>query len=137
MEKKISEHFAPFLEAKAELNKKIKQFGEQAVKAFFKEYFETHPEVYGVKWTQFVPFYNDGDACVFSLNSVYTFATKEAFEKADGSLYDDEGAEECYGVEPRTSLSEIEEMLESIFGEHAQVAVTRTSIETEEYTDHE
>jgi hypothetical protein len=127
------EHFAPFIEAKAELDKKIKAEGEKAVKSFFKEYFDKHPEVYGVKWMQYTPYFNDGDACVFSLSGVYTFATKEAFENSEESLYDTEGAEECYNEEPQSSLEQIEDILEAIFGDHAMVAVTRTKIETEEY----
>jgi hypothetical protein len=44
-------------------------------------------------------------------------------------LYD----HECYGKEPETSLNQIESILEVIFGDHAQVKVTRDSIEVEEY----
>lgn len=133
-EKKVSEHFAPFLEAKAELDKKIKQFGEQALKAFFKDYFEAHPEIYGVKWEQYTPYFNDGEACIFGLGSVYLYPTKESFDS--GETYDGEGVIDSYNEEPQTSLSEIEDILEVVFGDHTRVSVTRESIETEEY-DHD
>jgi hypothetical protein len=134
--KKISEHFVPFVEAKEALDKKIKAEGETAMKAFFKDYFEAHPEVYGVKWEQFVPYFNDGSACEFSLHGVYTFKTKDAFESED-SMYDNDGAEECYNDEPYDSLEKVEDILETVFGEHARVAVTRDSITTEEFCDHD
>lgn len=131
-----ADHFAPFIAAKEELDKKIKAEGETAIKAFFKEFFEKRPDVYGVKWMQYTPYFNDGSPCVFRLSGVYTFATKEAFENTEDSRYDTEGAEECYDEEPQISLEQIEDILEVIFGDHTTVAVTRTSIETEEY-DHE
>lgn len=129
--------FTPFVQAQAELDKKIKTEGEKAVKQFFADYFNTHPEVYGVKWEQYAPYFNDGSPCVFSLHAVFTFKTKEAFEDEKTSMYNNEGADESYDDEPRTSLEQIEDILESIFGEHAKVAVTRTSIETEECCDHD
>ena len=130
------EHFAPFLKVKEELDKKIQAEGLTAIKAFFTEFFEKRPDVYGVKWMQYTPHFNDGEPCVFRLNSVYAFATKEAFENTEDSPYDTEGAEECYKEEPQTSLEQIEDSLKVIFGDHAIVAVTRTTIEAEEY-EHE
>lgn len=133
-----TEHFAPFIEAKKALDEKIKSEGRKAITAFLKEFFDKRPDVYGIKWTQYTPFYCDGDACVFRLNGVYTFKTQEAFEAAeDGdALYDCEGAEYNYGEEPQKSLSEIEEILQVVFGDHAQVSVTREKIDVEEY-EHE
>ena len=87
----------------------------------------------GLKWTQYTPHFNDGDACVFGLHGVYLFKSKEDFDNAEDSLYDCEGAEECYGQEPETSLSEVEELLQASFGDHAQVSVTREKIDIEEY----
>lgn len=128
----FAQHFAPFVAAKAELDKKIKAEGETAVKAFFKEYFDKHPEVYGVKWEQYTPYFNDGDPCEFRLNGIYTFKTQEAFENEEESMYNIEGAEESYGEEPQTSLKQIEDILEDVFGDHATVAVSREKIVVEE-----
>jgi hypothetical protein len=126
-----ADHFAPFIAAKEELDKKIKAEGLIAVKAFLKEYFEKSPEVYGVKWAQYTPYFNDGEACVFHLGSVAVYPTKEEFE-GDDSLYDFES----YGEEPETSLNQIEDILEAIFGDHVQISATREEITTEEY-EHE
>lgn len=131
-EKDVHAAFAPFIAAKAELDKKIKDEGEKALTAFFKEYFEKSPNVYGVRWLQYVPYFNDGDACVFQLGCIGVYPTQEEFD-AKANIYDFE----TYGEEPESTLSQIEDILKSVFGEHAKVAVTRTSIESEEYIDHD
>lgn len=123
-----ADHFTPFIDAKEELDKKIQAEGMTAVKAFFKEFFEKRPDVYGVKWTQYTPHFNDGDACVFHLGSISVFPTKEDFEGDE-----DDYNFESYGEEPETSLNTIEDILEVIFGDHTRVSVTRDAITTEEY----
>ena len=126
---KISiDHFSPFIEAKAALDKKIKAEGEKAVKSFFKEYFEKRPDVYGVRWTQYTPYFNDGDPCVFSMGAVSVFPTQADFEDDD-----DDYEFESYGEEPETSLSRAEDILKSVFGDHSRISVTRDSMEVEEY----
>ena len=40
-------------------------FKEHASVAF-KEIFDAHPNVAAVRWTQYAPHFNDGEACVFS-----------------------------------------------------------------------
>lgn len=46
-----------------------------AIAAFFKMY----PEVAAVRWTQYTPYFNDGDVCEFSVNSP-EFYSQEDFE---------------------------------------------------------
>lgn len=123
----VKDHFGPFLKAKEDLDKKIRTEGETAVKAYLKEYFDNHPDVYGIKWTQYTPHFNDGDACVFGLHTVSAFPTKKNFDDNDDYEF------ECYGEEPETTLNQIEDILEVVFGDHAEVRATRDSIEVEEY----
>lgn len=55
-----------------------------------------HPEVVAVKWDQYTPYFNDGDACVFGTGESYvklTWTTDEDGEMEDGfvssyELYD-------------------------------------------------
>jgi len=122
-----TDHFAPFLKAKEELDNKIKAEGMTAIKAFFKEYFEKRPDVYGVKWAQYTPYYNDGEPCVFRVGSVGVFPTKKDFENGESWDF------ESYGEEPETSLNQIEDILETIFGDHTEVSVTREELTTEGY----
>jgi hypothetical protein len=124
------EHFAPFIEAKKALDEKIKAEGQKAIKAFLNEFFEKRPEVYGIKWTQYTPYFNDGEPCVFRLGSVALYMTKQEFEDQEQSIWEFE----TYGEEPETSLNGIEDILLAVFGDHAEVSVTRDKIEVEEYS---
>lgn len=124
-------HFDKFHEAKEQLEAVIKSHGEDSIKSFFKEWFEKNPTVHGVMWTQYTPYFNDGEPCEFGLHGVGLFTDKGEFEDSsdpydgkdvwgDGTLYEE--------------LSEIEPILESAFGEDALVKVTRDSIEVTEYS---
>jgi len=42
--------------------------GLTALKEALAEFFDKYPEVETVQWTQYAPYFNDGDACVFSVN---------------------------------------------------------------------
>jgi len=49
------------------------QFQTQAqdlFKELAKEFWDKNPGLTAVKWTQYTPYFNDGDACVFGVNDV-------------------------------------------------------------------
>lgn len=85
--------------------KEMKKEGKAALNDAFKEFFTEFPEVQGIRWTQYAPHFNDGDACVFSLHGMYATFDKtrvaeelgEDFDEADqeplveGSYQDYEG----------------------------------------------
>jgi hypothetical protein len=50
------------------LKEKMKSEGELALKESFKDFFDAHPEARGIKWSQYTPYFNDGDACVFRVH---------------------------------------------------------------------
>lgn len=49
------------------------------------------PEVAKVRWTQYTPYFNDGEACVFGVNSAEVLLTVEANDEVDeeDDEYDD------------------------------------------------
>jgi len=123
-----------FIAQKKQYDDAIRKDGEKAFKAFLKDWFEKHPNVYGVKWTQYTPYFNDGDACVFGLGGVYSYKTKEAFESGDAP-YDCDGAEEVYGRGTfEETLDSIVDILEAAFGDHVEVSATRDEITVDEYS---
>ena len=123
-----------FVKQKREYDEAIRRDGEKAFKEFLKEWFEKNPEVYGVKWRQYTPYFNDGDACVFRLGSVYSYKTKEAFESGV-CPYECDDAEEVYGKGTlEETLNSIEDILEAAFGDHVKVSATRNEITVEEYS---
>ena len=61
-----------------EIQKQIEKLEKQANKERsklitegFKQIFKKHPELKSFSWTQYTPYFNDGDECVFSANTDY------------------------------------------------------------------
>jgi hypothetical protein len=60
--------FEELKEMKAQYDARLKRDGEAAVKEAFKELFDAYPEIRSVVWTQYTPYFNDGDTCEFSVH---------------------------------------------------------------------
>ena len=113
--------------------------------------FENYPEVKIVSWTQYTPYFNDGEECVFRANTDY-------FEVNGFSDYDDEGepglinvidydyrngkvykyhkGEEIYNA-IKNFLNQLDkEDYKTMFGDHAKITVRKDEITVEEY-EHE
>jgi hypothetical protein len=56
-----------------EFEQVLHNFREQSKEALlevFKDFWEGNPEIESLCWTQYAPHFNDGDACVFSVNDI-------------------------------------------------------------------
>ena len=89
-------------------------------------------------WQQYTPYFNDGDACVFSvyadeprINDVDPYET-DNFPKYGTAEYDTFWTPYRLIANFVTSFSE--EDLEFMFGDHVEVTVSRDGIEVEEYS---
>jgi hypothetical protein len=54
-----------------EYNDFLNEFSKKAtekLKEVFKEFWDSNPEIKVVTWTQYAPYFNDGDPCEFSVN---------------------------------------------------------------------
>ena len=69
---------------KAEMQRESKELMKEAFKEFFSKYGEV---VECIFWTQYTPYFNDGEACTFSVNEVFL------------KLKDDEEADDYEGSE--------------------------------------
>ncbi len=49
------------------LKAKMQNEGKAALKEAFSEFFAAHPEAKAIVWTQYAPYFNDGEACVFGV----------------------------------------------------------------------
>lgn len=106
--------------------------------------FNKHPEIVAFGWTQYTPYFNDGDTCEFSVGDLYV--TKDAEVAEEDSLWDWDGVYRTMGgysedeIKTLTSLEKIlssnEELLQVAFGDHVQVIVTPLGVDVEEY-DHD
>jgi hypothetical protein len=134
----------------AELQKQISTFGKEALAEKFKDFFEKHPQVEAVEWTQYTPYFNDGDVCEFRRNEfgyVLTPGTKytdwdnklQVFEKGDEPIegyYVRKGALGVVIENLETSLEGIDDIFEATFGDGVKVAATKDGFDVESY-DHD
>jgi len=134
-----------------------KDYREKSQKIFkegFSAFFEQVPLIKAVSWTQYTPYFNDGEACVFSVGDV-CFLTEKGLEDfiEDGGGYAEEyaaGDKSCYEevyhvgltVEDFDKIKDFkhflsgipEDVYEHIFGDHVYVIATKDGFEVEEYS---
>lgn len=143
---------------KQEYFDKIKAEAKVAVKESLKDFFSLHSNISSIRWTQYTPYFNDGDPCEFSVHEPYIGfkegADGDAGDYGDGrfSLWDlrkdsysrekgylkvpyEEKLEEDFKELTRL-LRDNEDALQYAFGDHVEVIVTPENIEVNEY-DHD
>jgi hypothetical protein len=145
-----------FADTIAEVEKTINDAKERAKVVLFdamKQVFVDHPEVQVITWTQYTPYFNDGDACEFGVGDVYVSSSPDCNHWGEINEDDDDdvvgtGASFVYshyqlnGLTGWDDVSAIldfmqspvgAEILEFSLGDHAVVKVTPNGISVEEY----
>ena len=103
-----------------------------------KQLFEKFPRLNSFSWTQYTPYFNDGDTCVFrvhtddpDINGIEGYEISKAWGKYTDSNPEliplKEAVEEFLASVPQESFLDL-------FGDHAQVTVTRKGVTTDEYS---
>lgn len=149
--------FAAIRERTAELQKQIKALQSEAaeqIKPLLQQFLVDNPQVEAIRWTQYTPYFNDGDTCTFRVNDpMFKFvgASEDDGDYGDGflSVPSNYGAdynadfraacsrelfEKCRELE--RELGGLEDVLYALFDDHVQVTVTRDGVDVEEY-DHD
>lgn len=121
----------------ASLKQEYQDKCKSAFKDILKDYFE-RTNTQAIVWAQYVPGFNDGDPCEFSLTDVVCIT--DGFDKdniQDVYEYDDD---ESYKLDDSNESKALisflvsnEGMLEDMFGSHVMICVTPDEIITEEY----
>lgn len=140
---------------KSDYVNKMREFGKAIFTEACNELFTNNPKLDSFSWSQYTPYFNDGDACEFRVNRDYLhindfsdFETysyeewlKEDYQwKPNPSEFGFETVEELYNV--AKGINEILEKFEDddllhLFGDHAQVTIYRDgTISTDDY-DHD
>lgn len=147
-----------------ELRAKAKDTANKLMKVGFDMLFEAYPQLQSISWTQYSPYFNDGDECVFSahtddfsVNWIETASEDSEEDEDEDEDYDDYGHESNYTwkhPEGKVLLPESErtlqgeacdkiaELLENfdednlkdMFGNHVKVVITRKGVTTDEYS---
>lgn len=136
------------------LQDKFRPAASEALNIRFKEFFEKHPIVEKVLWTQFTPYFADGDPCVFSVNDFELRFFKNKLGNAVVSqhyIHEDEGRPsygeyydlDSLGPEHHAALKDlsefssqcydIEPLLKDVFGDHCLVVATAQGFKVSEY----
>ena len=134
----------------AEAQKTVTETCRKAFEEGVAPIFEKHPNLEAFGWTQYTPYFNDGDECVFSARTDYlTIAmTGDDFDFHDGEdigLWNIQqavkngrfGEREAAAQDALDLVKQFDDAdYKTIFGDHVSVKVSRSGIEVEEY-EHE
>lgn len=158
----MSNLFTELRDMMATYHKRIEDEGEDALKELFKNFFQVHPGVEAVTWTQYTPYFNDGEPCTFGVNgmSVIFGTVQEDDGGAEGAedVDEDEDEDEEYeddedeegleswdlsrspdpvmkalGEELKKLESVPDDIMESVFGDHVKVKATRAGFDVTDY----
>lgn len=138
---KLIETLKAAAEAREEALKAATEKAREVVTPGLKDFMETHPELVAISWTQYTPYFNDGDTCEFGVNDVYFTNDPEMLNE---HVYDWDyhwGAkDDKYSESTLADLKELgkalcnaDQELLALFGDHVRVIVTKDGIEVEEY----
>lgn len=127
------------------LRNEMKRESKEAFTTMLDKFFQIHPEINTIFWAQWVPGFNDGDPCVFSLGDI-NFSSHN-WKDIDGPHYGEEGEDDegertiNFNYSDKESdlknfvdiIQSLEEYFEDTFGSSAFVRIHRDGIEVEEY----
>ena len=129
------------LQAKmAELNAEIEREGRSGIIAEWMPIFEKHPELLSVRWTQYTPYFNDGEECVFDKHANgYTVKDAEGEEHEIEEYGDEEDPIDMTAI--YASIREFPDIdadiYKAAFGDHAEVRLDRDGTVTVEAYEHD
>jgi hypothetical protein len=157
MKEKIESLLKELREIQAETQKKL----QKSIKELFSEFWANNPDIQTVVWTQYAPYFNDGDACVFAVHD--PVFTNFRLEDSDTTVrevcwgdYEDEEKNHISvqawtvekdiedfklnaNVDSIKSLSSflcsdvVSDVMENTFGSDSLVIATREGFEVQEY----
>lgn len=138
----------------------LKVLGEKLFREGSQDIFDGFPGLTSFSWTQYTPYFNDGDECVFGVNH-YSVALRYGQSEEEAEEEENEGTFDSYSakyadpsVELPSYLSQYkdkrwlfeaggltesliagvdDDTMKALFGDHVRVTVTRQGVETEYY----
>ena len=120
------------------------------MKGIFKKFFDTHPNVKTIHWTQYTPYFNDGEECVFTVGELYFTASKiqdlndheHSYGEGDDLIInryneiDPKLKADMNSLDRMTSSDVVQDVLKAMFGDHVWVLIDREDFEIRDY-DHD
>ena len=125
----------------ARLKDEIYKETDDAFDNIFSEFFAAFPNIKTIHWTQYTPYFADGDECVFGINQI-SFSDKDHTE-LEGTYNTEKGEEEdvtegspeyiAARNEMATTINGMEDYLKSRFEDHSYVNVWAGGSEREDH----
>jgi hypothetical protein len=163
----LQSRFDALIEEQRALKAKFQTEAQAMFKETMKEFFDKNPGITALKWTQYTPYFNDGDPCEFCVNDVY-FTNAPADELENVSVWGEyEGEDEsvwvvpgmkytlsskyhaedaakiraaggvdvdsCQLIDKMIQSSEMEDIMEEMFGDHVVITATRDGFDVNDY----
>lgn len=119
------------IDARTAYREKLQEVGREAVVDALKPLFAANPTIQYVTWTQYTPYFNDGEPCTFYSNHSYAgiFGSRDVL---DESYYEDGDIEDA--VLPQAFRDIPDDIMQACFGDHVQIIVSREGkVEVDEY----
>jgi hypothetical protein len=146
----------------SDIKKQVLDLSSGIFEDFYKYIFEKYPTLESFGWTQYTPYFNDGDTCIFSVNTDYISVNDEYVDEAKWSsevnvinwgnwnrelkVYEGRVEEPNPNYDPvlTAASNEITNFLGNFdndfylskFGDHASITVTKDGVDISDY-DHD
>ena len=158
----LQAEFDKLLEEQRELTKRFQSKAQELFKQTTKLFFEKNPAITAMIWTQYTPYFNDGDTCEFSVGDPSFTNVDDLDDLSRWGEYEgedeDKWSESSWGfkyqsekkgtvfegidpasIEKFSSLiqsSEMEDVMKAMFGDHVRVVATRDGFDVDDH-DHD
>lgn len=117
----------------------VEKEGKGIVASALKDFFADNPDVEAVRWEQYTPYFNDGDACVFGVGDPRVRLKGTEADQDD----EDDAFVDLWSVKDETKATRLKQALEflsvsddlllSAYGDHVRVTVTPTETTVDDY----
>ena len=135
--------YKKLLEDAKALREQARGVAREAFQQGAKALFDQHSDLNSFGWTQYTPYFNDGEPCYFHVNAWDMHVNGYDENEDDGEDYSTtttgltDARRKELGKVAREFIQEFaKDDLEEMYGDHVKVIVTPTGVKTEEY-DHE
>jgi len=146
----------------SDIKKEVLDLSSGIFEDFYKYIFEKYPTLESFGWSQYTPYFNDGDTCIFSVNTDYISVNDEYVDEAKWSsevnvinwgnwnrelkVYEGRVEQPNPNYDPvlTAASNEITNFLGNFdndfylskFGDHAEITVTKSEIKISDH-DHD
>lgn len=132
---KVNELLENALSFKKELDKTMQEAfdkGKTLLSEALKAIFEEYPQIESISWTQYTPYFNDGDSCEFSVNTWDIELNEEEDDTYSDEKSKIENAKEIRQIVSKFLQTIGDDSLEDL-GEGKVVALRNGTLTVEEY----